>query len=140
MSWPVGLSLATLFGLSDPSAGCSLCPAPDRAGHGGRPPPGVAVVEGAKTDTDFGDPVQWPAGGSKSSPSGRLARSSTYVMVRLALQVTASPDEEPFDLEVVQSLPRAVISDLPFRHRRGGPLYRGPYGRRGRVGRPPPYG
>ena len=30
-------------------------------------------------------------------------------MVRFGLRVTAGPDEEPFELEVVQSLPRSMV-------------------------------
>ncbi len=33
-------------------------------------------------------------------------------MVRFVLRVTAEPDEEPFDLEVIQSLPRGVVSEF----------------------------
>jgi hypothetical protein len=33
-------------------------------------------------------------------------------MVRFVLRVTALPDEDPFDLEVIQSLPRGVISEF----------------------------
>ena len=33
-------------------------------------------------------------------------------MVKFVLRVTAAPDEDPFELEVIQSLPRGVISEF----------------------------